>query len=58
MDIGALSIAMANDRFQTQLSTALLSKAMDTNEVAGENLIKMMKQSVQPNLGQHIDISL
>lgn len=43
---------------KTQVDTAVLTMSLDTIEVAGENLIKMMEQSVNPNLGQNIDIKL
>ena len=37
------------------VGVAVLSKNLDTIEQAGQSLIKMMEQSVQPNLGSHID---
>lgn len=40
------------------VSTSVLAKTMDTAEVQGEQLVKMMEQSVQPGLGRHIDILL
>lgn len=58
MDIAGLSIAMSQSQTLTAVSTAVLSKSLDTVEQSGENLIQMMEQSVAPNLGQSIDIRL
>ena len=38
------------------IGIAVLSKNFDVFEVAGRDLIKMMEQSVNPNLGTNIDI--
>ena len=40
----------------TTVGIAVLGKNLDTVEQAGQSLIKMMEQSVQPNLGTNIDI--
>lgn len=37
------------------IGMAVLSKSLDTAEKSGANLIKMMEQSVNPNLGKNID---
>lgn len=37
------------------IGIAVLSKNLDTVETAGQNMIKMMEQSVNPNLGSTID---
>lgn len=58
MDIAALSMAMAQDRVMTDVGTAMLSKAIDQGQETGDTLTKMMEQSVNPNLGGNIDISL
>lgn len=42
----------------TTVGLAVLSKNLDTIEQAGQNMIKMMEQSVQPNLGNTIDLKL
>jgi len=41
-----------------QVSTAVLKMSMDRAEEVGASMIKMMEQSVNPNLGQYIDIKL
>lgn len=58
MDIAALSMTMAQNKVMTDVNTALMSKALDTVEDNGAQLIKMMEQSVDPTLGQSIDLKL
>ena len=58
MDIPALSIAMSLDKVNTDWGVAMLSKALDTAEVTGDALTKLMESSVTPKLGQNIDIRL
>lgn len=38
------------------ISTVVLDKNLDTQEIMGESLVKMMEQSVTPELGQNIDL--
>lgn len=61
MDIAGVSMALANVSTQSQVGTALLSKALDTNEELGAGLVKMidaaaMEQSVNPHLGANFDM--
>ena len=42
MDIAGLSMAMASNNLQTKVGTAVLSKAMDTNEALGQGLVQMI----------------
>lgn len=58
MDIAALSMAMSTSKLQQEASIAILSKTLDTAETTGEGMIKIMEQSVTPNLGNSIDISI
>lgn len=58
MDIAALSIASNQTNIMTQVNTAVLSMNLDTIEQAGDNMVKLMEQSVAPHLGQNIDISI
>lgn len=58
MDITALPGALIAQNISTQISTALMSKGLDTMEEMGDSMIRMMEQSVTPNLGQNIDISV
>lgn len=62
MDIANLSMALAHISDMSQIGTAVLSKAMDTNEALGEGLVQMMDSamelSVNPNVGANIDIRI
>ncbi|MDF2541228.1 MAG: hypothetical protein K0S47_946 [Herbinix sp.] len=58
MDITSLSIPQLPVNQMTNINVAILNKNLDTIKQAGESFIKMMEQSVQPNLGQTIDIKL
>lgn len=63
MDIAGVSMALADISTQSQISTAVLSKAMDTNQELGEGLVQMldaaaMEQSVNPGVGANIDMRI
>ncbi|WFR57824.1 YjfB family protein [Anaerocolumna sp. AGMB13025] len=58
MDIAMLSILQSQSQLTTNVSTAVLGMNLDTVEQSADNLIKMMEQSVNPNIGQNIDIKL
>jgi hypothetical protein len=58
MDIAALSMASSQANIMTQVNTAVLSMNLDTIETASDSMIKLMEQSVAPNLGQTIDVSI
>lgn len=56
MDIAGLSMVKSQSQLMNQVSTSVLSKSLDTQETLGDSMIKMMKSSVQPDLGQNIDV--
>lgn len=56
MDIAALSMASSQANLMTQVNTAVLSMNLSSIKQMGENITKLMEQSVTPNLGQTIDI--
>ncbi|MBP3610495.1 MAG: YjfB family protein [Lachnospiraceae bacterium] len=58
MDIPSLSVAMSQANVIDQYSVAMLSKTLDTVEESGAMMIQMMEQSVNPHLGQNIDITV
>lgn len=63
MDIAGLSTALANMRIQSDVSTAVLAKAMDTNEALGAGLVEMidsaaMENSVTPWVGGNFDMKI
>lgn len=55
MDIPALSIALNSITLSNDIGTALLAKSLDTMEVLGDGMEKMLEASVTPHLGQNID---
>lgn len=60
MNIPELSTALANVQLSNQVSIAVLDKALESSETAGESMINMMDRSmelsVNPNIGSNIDI--
>lgn len=63
MDIAGLSMAMSTNQVQTQVSTAVLSKSMDTLETLGQGMVQMidaaaMEQSVNPHVGGNFDMRI
>ena len=58
MNIAELSMANSQSSLMYNVSLAVTKMSMDTAETAGENLVKMMEQSVNPNLGSNIDVRL
>lgn len=58
MDISEISISMGQTGLMNAVSTAVLGMSMDMAETAGENLVKMMELSVNPNVGSNIDVSV
>lgn len=60
MNIPELSTALSNTKLMDQVSTAVLSKALDSSEAAGESLINMMNRSmelsVNPAVGSNFDM--
>ncbi len=58
MDIAALSVSMNQINTSSDVGVMVLSKALDTQEKLGADMIKMMEQSVNPNIGANIDITV
>ena len=63
MDIAGVSTALANVNLQTKVGTAVLSKALDTNEEVGARLVDMidsaaMERSVNPDVGANFDMRI
>lgn len=60
MNIPKLSTALANVQLNNQVGLAVLDKALESSETAGESMINMMDRSmelsVNPNIGSNIDI--
>ncbi len=63
MDIAALSTDMKTYALQEKVGTAVLSKAMDTNEALAAGLVNMidaaaMERSVNPAVGGNFDVRI
>lgn len=61
MDVGAMVTSAYQGSpamVMNQVSTSVLKMSMDMVEENGAALMKMMEQSVNPNLGQNIDVRL
>lgn len=63
MDIAGVSTALANVSLQSQVSVAVLDKAMDVNETLGQGMVQMldaaaMELSVNPNVGANFDVRI
>lgn len=63
MDIASVSMALSQAELGSRVGTAVLSKAMDTNEALGEGLIEMidaaaLERSVNPSVGGNVDLKI
>ena len=58
MDIPALAMQMTQTNVMNQVGIAVLAKNLDTVEEMGDAMTKMMEQSVNPNLGANIDLTI
>ena len=56
------SIPVSTNQYQSAISPAIgiavLAKNLQTAELAGQGMIRMMEQSVNPDLGKNIDIKI
>jgi Trp operon repressor len=58
MDIAALSISMSQAELAQEVGVSIAKLSMDNAAQDFEDLTKMMEQSVNPNIGSNIDISI
>lgn len=58
MNIAGLSMALSSVSVSNDVSTAVLSMNLDELQEMGDAMKKMMEQSVMPQLGQNIDVSV
>lgn len=60
MNIPEVSTALANTQLMNQVGIAVLDKALESSESAGQSLINMMDRSmelsVNPHIGSNIDL--
>lgn len=61
MDIQGLSLAsitLSSANINTDIGMALLSKSLEATDETGAAMIEMLEKSVDPMVGQNIDISI
>lgn len=58
MDIASYSMANATNNLMQSVGVSMLSKTLDSQEMQGDTLAKMMEMPVNPNVGANIDIRL
>ncbi len=61
MDIQGLSLAsitLSSANVNTDIGMALLSKSLEATDETGAAMIEMLEKSVNPLVGQNIDISI
>ncbi len=61
MDIQGLSLAsitLSSANVNTDIGMALLSKSLEATDETGAAMIEMLEKSVNPMVGQNIDISI
>ena len=63
MDIAGLSMNLSAISTTSKVGTAVLSKALDTNEALGQGLVEMidaaaMERSVNPAVGANFDMRI
>ena len=61
MDIASVAVALSQASSLNQIGTAVLSNALDTQEVIGQGLVEMidsaaMERSVYPHIGSNFDM--
>lgn len=58
MDITGIASSIQQSGIMQQVGIEMLDMAMEQEEVASDSMIKMLEQSVQPNLGSNFDVSV
>lgn len=58
MDIAGLSTNLSTINVVNDVQVAVLRQSLDTLKTSGDSLTKMMEASVNPELGQNIDIRI
>lgn len=56
MDIAALSMALRQMNVRQEATVSVMKKSMDQAESSGQDVVKMLEQSVQPHVGGSVDI--
>lgn len=54
--IATMAMSLSAAKFQQNYSISVTKKAMDTQELAVQEILKMLPQTPQPVSGTHIDV--
>lgn len=54
--LGLASTVLSNANPSSAVGIAMLNKALDTDQETGEALTRMLERSVNPLVGQNIDV--
>ena len=58
MGIGMSTTVLSNANTSSAVGLKLLDKALETDQMNGDAMARMLEQSVNPMVGQNIDIRL
>lgn len=58
MDIAALSISMSQASLSQAVGLRVMSMAKNQADIQSQGLVQMMAKSVDPNLGNELDVSV
>lgn len=56
--LGLATTVLSNSNVNSAIGMAMLTKALDADQANGEALTNMLERSVNPMIGQNIDIRL
>ncbi|RLQ91018.1 YjfB family protein [Planomicrobium sp. Y74] len=56
MDIAALSMVLSQANIRQEATMSVMKKTMDQAESSGQDVVKMLEQSVQPYIGGTVDL--
>lgn len=56
--LGMSTTVLANSNTQSAVGLMMLNKALDTDQMTGDVMTQMLERSVNPMVGQNIDIRL
>jgi hypothetical protein len=56
--IGSIRLSVPSNLVQDDIGIAVLAKSKDQAVQQGQQLVQMLQQSVQPNLGGQLDIKV
>lgn len=56
MDIASLSMVLSQANVRQEATMSVMKKTIDQAESNGQNVVKMLEQSVQPHIGGSVDL--